>query len=233
MKTRPGRPDRSRARGWAAPWVSTAPVAVVLACFVLVAAGCAKVPGVYVAEKQSAGASPQEFNATTYAKEIWSKVVPTVTEKAVDAPTVLASIAADPQAAGKQYGVQAGVGSPYSIMVKGSGTVISVDQSQGAGRLAVDLNPADGKPDLSLAIGPVFLGTAVRDAVGFIKFGEFPNQIEYANVATALNTQVRDTVISQVDLASAKGKPVTFAGAFQVLDPKNILVTPVQLQVTG
>lgn len=209
--------------------------AAVLAGILVLTAGCARVPGVYVVEKRNTGTGPDRvFSAQEYVAGIWtSRVVPTVTGKAVDASTVLAAIAADPAAAGKKYGVQAGVGSPPSILVKGAGTVLSVDESQGgAGDMSVDLDPANGKPDLSIAIGPVFLGTALRDAVGFINFGEFPNQIEYANVATALNNQVRDTVVP-ADPAAAKGKKVTFAGAFQVLDPKNVVVTPVQLEVAG
>ncbi|HLL65814.1 MAG TPA: DUF2291 domain-containing protein [Micromonosporaceae bacterium] len=206
---------------------------VSLASVLLATTGCTKVPGVYVAEKAGAGeAGSQTFNAASYAEKNWSKVGSTVTEKAVDAKTLLAAIQADPVAAGKQYGVTAGVGSAPSIMIKGAGTVGAVDQSQGPGRMQVDLDPADGTPDLSIAIGPVFLGTAVRDAVGFISFGEFPNQIEFANVATELNNQARTKVVAPIDMKSAQGKKVTFAGAFQMLDPKNITVTPVQLAVT-
>ena len=235
MVARSGSPDRSPVSGhlrasrlrWAVPlrWAAVLAVSVVLVGGL---AGCTRVPGVYVAEKRrSGGTQDGAFNATAYAEKNWSKVTQTVTDKAVDATTLLPAIAADPAAAGKQYGGQ--VGSPYSILVKGTGKVVAVDQAQGPGRLHLDLDPPDGTPDLSIAIGPVFLGTALRDAVGFINFGEFPNQIEYANVATALNTQVRQKVVAGADLAP--GRTVTFAGAFQVLDPKDLVVTPVQLQV--
>lgn len=210
--------------------LATALAVVVLA----VTAGCARMPGIYVAQKQDAGGGPDKaFNAQEYVASVWdAKVVPIVTSKAVDATTVLRAIAADPAAAGKKYGVQAGVGSPSSVLVKGAGTVLTVDGSQGgAGRMTVDLDPPDGRPDLSIATGPVFLGTALRDAVGFISFGQFPNQIEYANVATALNSRVREKVVAPADPATAKGRKVTFAGACQILDPKNIVVTPVQLAV--
>ena len=39
----------------------------------------------------------------------------------------------------------------------------------------------DGKPTtVVLQIGPVIFGTALRDALPFIAFGDFVNQIDYA-----------------------------------------------------
>ncbi|WP_182903986.1 DUF2291 domain-containing protein [Microbispora sp. H10830] len=198
-------------------------------------AGCARVPGVYVVEKPGSRAAAQDgaFDATAYAAGIWSaKVVPTVLAKAVEAETVLKAVKADPAEAGKKYGRQTGTGSPYAVMIKGAGKVLSVAKSTGAGQLQVDLNPPDGKADLNIAIGPVFLGTALRDAVGFIDFGQFTNQVDYAGAATALNSEVRQKVVAPVDLGTAEGRTVTFAGAFQLLDPKNIVVTPAQLEIS-
>jgi len=77
----------------------------------------------------------------------------------------------------------------------------------------------------------VFLGTAIRDAVGFIDFSQFANQIDFADVASALNDRVRADVVKGVKPASLKGRDVTFEGAFQLLDPANIVVTPVSLSV--
>lgn len=206
---------------------------------VLVAAavltGCTRVAGVYVAEKRGSGAAAQDgmFNAAKYAAGIWStKIVPTVLTKAVDAHAVLDAIEANPAGAGKAYGRQVGAGSPYAIMIKGGGTVLAVVQPNGAGQLQVDLNPPDGKADLSIAIGPVFLGTALRDAVGFIEFGQFTNQVDFASAAEAINAQARDKVVASVDPGTVAGKTVTFAGAFQLLDQQNIVVTPVKLEIS-
>jgi predicted lipoprotein len=197
-------------------------------------AGCTRVPGVYVAEKRggaSASANGGAFDAKTYADGIWdSKVVPTVTDKAVDAPTLLAALKADAAGAAKQYGKPSG--STYAYLIKGSGTVLALDDAGGPGKLEIDLSPADGKPDLLLAVGPVFVGTALRDAVGFIDFNQFTNQVDYANAATALNAEVRSKVVNGLDVNGAKSKTVTFAGAFQLLDPNNILVTPAKLEVS-
>jgi predicted lipoprotein len=143
-----------------------------------VLAGCGRLPGVYVYESDSGGAPGGGASATdakTYVADAWaSKIVPTVHEKAVDITTVAAAIAKEPAAAGQQYGHQAGTGSPYAFMVKGSGTVKKVDTSVPTGPMTVEIPQAGAKPlTIAIATGPVIAGTAVRDAVGFISFGDF------------------------------------------------------------
>ena len=199
---------------------------------VLSLAGCSGVPGIFVVEKSGTVAQNGAFNARDYVAKNWSsKVIPTLEGKAVEATTVLEAIRADPAAASKKYGTRPGGEGTYAFVVKGTGVVTSVEQAGAVGQLAVDVTPPDGKPDLNIAVGPVFLGTALRDAVGFIKFGQFTNQIEYASVAAALNSEVRTNVTAALDFSQVKGKTVGFTGAFQLLDPQNVVVTPVQLKV--
>jgi predicted lipoprotein len=123
-----------------------------VAGLVLVAmlAACARVPGVYVYESDrsrgTAASGARTTDAKTYVAGAWSsKIVPTVHDKAVEVTTVAAAIAKDPEAAGRQYGHQAGNGSPYAFMVKGSGTVTKVDTSAPTGPMTVEV-PQAGKP---------------------------------------------------------------------------------------
>jgi predicted lipoprotein len=194
------------------------------------------VPGVYVVEQSGASGGPgsgvaAKFNPTAYADKVWaSKVVPTATADAVEASTLLTALQADRAAASKQYGKQAGSGAPYSFLVKGSGTVTAVSSGNEVGSIQVAVVGV-GKTEVHLAVGPAFVGTAVRDAVGFIDFGQFTNQIDYADAATALNSKVKASVVNSLDLSTIKGKKVTFVGAFQLLDPSSMLITPITLQV--
>jgi predicted lipoprotein len=199
-------------------------------------AGCGRVPGVYVYESEkSGGGAASATDAKTYVAGAWaSKIVPTVHDKAVDITTVAAAIAKDPEAAGRQYGHQAGNGSPYAFMVKGSGTVTKVDTSVPTGPMTVEIPQAGKKPlAVAIATGPVIAGTAIRDAVGFISFGDFTNQIEYADVANQINARVKTDVIAKVDRAAAAGKKVTFHGAFSALAGGQILVVPTELEVSS
>ncbi|MEV6636173.1 DUF2291 domain-containing protein [Actinoplanes sp. NPDC051470] len=192
---------------------------------------CSRVPGVYAYEKDGtvrAGAAAP-FDPRTYVDGIWaSKVLPTVQQNAVDVTTVAAAIEKDPAAAGRQYGKRTGTGSPFAYLVKGTGTVTEVDTDAPTGPLTVEIPGA--KPlKISIATGPVVAGTAIRDGVGFIKFGDFTNQIDYQNVANQLNNRVKTDVITKVPVKDLKGKKVTFAGAFSALAPGSILVVPTDL----
>jgi predicted lipoprotein len=201
---------------------------------IVLLAACAKVPGVYVYEKDGQAATgTQATDPRTYVSDNWSsKIVPTIHDKAVDVTTVAAALAKDPAAAGKQYGHQAGTGSPYAFMVKGEGTVKKVDTSVPTGPMTVEVPRAGGKPlTLTIATGPVIAGTAIRDAVGFIAFGDFTNQIQYADVANQINATVKTEVIAKIDLNSAAGRKVTFYGAFSALAPGQIFLVPTEIQV--
>jgi len=199
-------------------------------------AACSKVPGVYVYEKdgQASAAKAGAADPKTFVADNWSsKIVPTVHDKAADVTTVVAAIAKDPDAAGKQYGHQSGTGSPFAYLVKGSGTVTDLDTSVPTGPMTVEVPQAGGKPlKVTIATGPVIAGTAIRDAVGFISFGDFTNQIDYANVANQINAKAKTDVLAKVDLTGVKGKKVDFYGAFSALSPGVIFLVPTELTVT-
>jgi predicted lipoprotein len=201
-----------------------------------VATTACSVPGVYVVEQSGASGgagsgAATKFNPTAYADKFWaSKVVPTATAEAVEVSTLLTALQADSAATSKQYGKQSGSGAPYAFLVKGSGRLTAVSSGNEVGSIQVDVAGV-GKTEVHLAVGPAFVGTAVRDAVGFIDFGQFTNQIDYADAATALNSKVKTSVVNNLDLSTIKGKKVTFVGAFQLLDPSSVLITPITLQV--
>jgi predicted lipoprotein len=210
----------------------SAAVAALLATLLAVVAACGRVPGIYTyesagqAKSQGGPASAEEF-----VDDNWqSKIVPTVHDKATDIATVAAAIDKDPDAAGKQYGHQTGPGSPYAFMVKGTGTVTKVDTESPTGPMTVEL---PNKKIITIATGPVIAGTAVRDAVGFIAFGDFTNQIEYADVANQINNRVKTDVIAKADPKSLTGKKITFYGAFSALAGGAIFLVPTEIQVAA
>jgi predicted lipoprotein len=213
-------------------------LAAALLCLaaVLSLSACAHVPGIYVYERSGSkgGGSSAAFNPKSYVDGIWSsKIVPTVHETAVDVTTLSAAITQDPDAAGKKYGHQAGTGSPYAYLAKGTGTVTKVDTSAPTGPVTVRVPAPAGNDAVTVTVmtGPVIAGTAVRDGVGFISFGDFTNQIAYADVANQINAKVKTEVTSKLDIKSLTGKKVTFYGAFSALIPGQIQLVPTELQV--
>lgn len=174
----------------------------------------------------------QQFDPTSYANSNWSsKIVPTIMKKAVDINTVLTALQKNSDAAQKQYATQSSDGF-YNFMVKGAAKVIAVNTTSRNGTLSLQLPTYKGQSTILLQIGPVMLGTALRDCVGFINYNQFTNQVQYAQVADALNAHaVQD--LKGINFASLKGKVITFYGAFTYLTLQQITIAPVKITPEG
>ena len=170
-----------------------------------------------------------------FVEPIWaSKVVPTILAKAVDANALLPEIKADPEAAGQKYGRREAT-NPFNYMIKGSGKVVEVNTESRAGTMTVEIDDANSHQTVNLQIGPVVIGTALRDATGLISFNEFTNQIDYADVSKEMNNRAIKGALSGKDPASFAGKTIHFFGAF-TFDPKSsvpIRITPVKLEIVN
>lgn len=212
--------------------VSKLPALVAVAAL-LALSGCT-----VVSDKELAadtGTSADHFDAKAYVAGIWdSKVVPTVTAHAVALDKLLPAIAADPDAAGKAYGHHGGSGDPYSYAVSGAGKVVSVDTKSRRGLVTLKLQGAAAPHQVILQIGPVVFGSALRDSLPFIQFGDFVNQIQFAQVSRALNDRAVHQVRQGLDPDQLIGKTVSFAGGTTIRSADGpITVTPMTLKVEG
>ncbi|MGW2292231.1 DUF2291 family protein [Streptomyces phaeochromogenes] len=168
------------------------------------------------------------FDPARYATSTYEpRVVPAIKKNAVDIATLHKAIAADTEAAGKQYGHRAGTG-PYSYAATLTGTAGAVQN----GLLQVTVSGLD-KARVSVQVGPAINGTALRDAAGFITFGQFTNQVEYADAATALNTEMKDKVLKAFDPAAVRGKKITVIGAMTPLTADVLTLTPVSIEAAS
>jgi predicted lipoprotein len=184
-------------------------------------------------KEQKPAARSQQFNADAYVDSIWeSKLVPLVIEKAVDLSTLLSAFDADLEAARKQYGHDEASGAAHFI-VKGEGRVSRVNSSSQNGAIVITLPNYKGKTEVVMQVGPVFRGTAIRDAVGFIEFNQFVNQLQFADVGNKLNDRVFTSVVNGFDLATAQGRQVSFYGVFTFSERGKIIITPVKLTPGG
>lgn len=177
----------------------------------------------------SAGLS---FSPKAYVARIWpAQVVPTVSKDAVPLPELLAALAKDRPAALKTYANK--VGGTENMLVRFTGKVGAIDTSTPIGTLTVDVANGGTTVPVHVAIGPVILGTTLRDALKFISFGEFLNQIQYGDVADELNSMVTAKVVTPDAAAKLKGRIVAVSGAYAYDDgdPQKITVTPVILTV--
>jgi len=172
------------------------------------------------------------FDKVKYVDSIWkSRVIPAAENDAVSIATLVPDLEKSPQAAEVKYGHD--VGGAYSFLVSFSGTVTKVDTSSPTGTITVAAPVSGQELAIKVQIGPVILGTALRDAMKFISFGQFLNQVQYGGVGDELNSRVEQDVVSKLDLKSLQGKMVSVRGAFTYdgTNAKNLLVIPIIVTV--
>jgi predicted lipoprotein len=166
------------------------------------------------------------FDASAYVESVWrSRVLPTVERDATDCADLLLSLKGDPEGTARRLG--RGPHGPAYFLVKGEGRVVSVDRRSRTGLMGLAVGRSGAEADVWLQIGPVIQGMAIRDAVGFIGFDQFVNQLDYADAGNALNQHVLDTVVKGLDAGGAKGSLVSFAGALTA--GERVVITPVRL----
>jgi predicted lipoprotein len=168
------------------------------------------------------------FDKVKFVDDIWdSKVIPTTEKNAVSLSRLVAAIQKNADDAGKEYGNN--VGGAYNFLVQFSGKVSKVDTTSLTGTVTVDADVAAGSLPVNIQIGPIILGTALRDAVKFITFEQFTNQMQYGGVSDEMNGRITRYVISKLNLKGLVGKRVSVKGAFTYdgTSAKDILVTPV------
>lgn len=173
------------------------------------------------------------FNAADNVEGIWeSKAVPELKQNAVDLSKLLTDSNGKLDSVAKQYGhYSMGDKGELSYIVKGEGTVTEVNQEKKAGYMTVKLNGYGGPVVVKMQIGPVYKGSAVRDCLSFIKYEDYKNQVDWAKVSQAIHDTINKTLIEKLDAKTLQGKTVAFTGCFSVSGEKEILITPVAVEV--
>ena len=89
----------------------------------------------------------------------------------------------------------------------------------------------DGPIAVRLQTGPVYKGSAVRDTLSFIKYEDYKNQVDWAKVSQAIHAAIDKEVIEKLDMNTMEGKTIAFTGCFSVTGNKEILVTPIEIEM--
>ncbi len=176
------------------------------------------------------------FQAAEYVEAIWDdQIIPLYEEHSVSFRTLVDALLSDRAAAIEQYALARESGEPYYVFkVNGTAIVVEYDDTSRNGVLRVDLEPADGTVDLTLQVGPVIRGTAIRDSAEFIRFTDIGNQLQFAELANKLNERMRRDSVDSIDLAALVGGKISFLGVFRLGASESleeIVVTPVRIDV--
>jgi predicted lipoprotein len=158
-----------------------------------------------------------EERMAAYAREIWdTDVIPTVAQYLVPLDQLRGALAQDVDVAGETYGLRPdGEANPWNFAVSGTGTIVEANTESRAAKLHLDTD-SDGEIDVTLQLGPIVRGTTLRDAMPFLLFSNFRDQIEFAKLGNGLNAMAHERLaIPEGDLV---GQSVSFEGVFTFKD---------------
>ena len=191
----------------------------------------------------------EKFDPKAFVDGIWeSKLIPTINEKAVDLSLVLGKIKHDDSGFASidslipitnNYGLIT-VGEAHAYIVKGQGKVVDVNTKTSIGTLELMLDGYTGPIKVIFYIGPRISSdeSSVRDAVGFINFGDFKEQTEYGKVGLEINKRSMFQVNLPPDKDSLQGKTISFHGVFTIrtfnltkIDMNEIKIVPIQIDI--
>lgn len=167
------------------------------------------------------------FDAKRYVETIWGGRA----QKALaDSAVPIERLRAEPlDPLGAAHGRRAGEGSPWTFVVSGEGQVERVDLGQPRGTVAVQT--AAGLA--LIQAGPVVSGTTIRDALPFVAFDGFPDQIAFAEVGTELTGRAV-TPLRKTLGALKPGDRIRFMGAARPgVGDAPLVVTPVSIERAG
>ncbi len=193
----------------------------------------------------------EAFDPVKYVDGIWdSKIIPTITSKAVNLTDILTAMKPDAQGmaakdalikVANQYGLIT-VGEAHVYLVKGEGKVVSIDTKTSLGVMEIQPAGYDGTIKVLVYLGPRIPSdeTSIRDGVGFINFGDFKEQTEFGKVGSEINKRVLDQAYTSVDKEQLVGKTISFYGAMTIrtfnlvnIDLKKVTIVPVKVEVKG
>lgn len=196
---------------------------------------------------EAKGSLDQGFDPAAFVDGIWGDIETKTKTDAADMATLLPAIAPDAKGfVGKdelakvtsEHGLIT-PGEAHVFLVKVTGTVSEVDTSSSVGTMTVSIDGYDGPITVKVYLGPRIPSddSSIRDAVGFITFGDFKDQTEYGKVASEINARIVAN-LKTLDASRLEGEPVTVVGALTIrtfnlvqIDVSTLRVVPIAVTV--
>ena len=179
-------------------------------------------------DEVKASVSAKQFNAAAYAQTFWAnKLLPNL-DKAIEITQLNGMLSTNPAKTFDSYSHALGIGNLRYFLVKGKGTITSINEDD----ISVLLQPDTSQQAVTIATEYIF-GNAARDATGLININEFNNTMDFNNVSAELNKIIREKVLPPFKQKVKKGNTIEFTGAIELnkehLDISKIEVIPVSI----
>lgn len=203
--------------------------------------------GFTVVSIEDEAALSDEFDPTTYVEGIWDDAQTAIRDNAVPLADVLNRIPVgeDGKAPTEELTPVAEelglitTGEAHVYRITAEGTVTDVDTETSRGSMGLEVDGYDGPIEVRVYIGPRIPSdeSSIRDATGFIEFGDFRDQTEYGKVAAEINRKVVES-LEGLDAASLEGQRVSLTGAMTMrtfnqptIDVSELDIVPVEVEV--
>ena len=168
------------------------------------------------------------FDPVSYVENIWeSKILTTIHNDSEEITFILDQLFKNQELAEEKYGHRSGTGS-FSFMVRGKAEVVSLNKKTRVGTLSIKLEK-EYDSEIYITIGPVIKKDSIRDAVKFIKFNDFVNQLDFADVSRVIKVRVLNEIIGPLNLKEIAGKKINFEGAITFDRKDKIYITPTNI----
>lgn len=178
--------------------------------FALALAGCHVVTDTELAAIRSQG----QHHGPDAAQVLNTQLLPYADKNAKPAAQVVGALTQNFDTACKEYGFRQSTAFPCNFWIRVQGKVTRIDTSSRVGKAYVELTQAaGGEPvDIVLQMGPVIVGTGVRDGFPGIKYSDFDDQTRFAAFGQEINKLVVARVQSSLKLKV--GDPVDVAAVY-------------------
>ena len=168
------------------------------------------------------------FDPVSYVENIWEpKILTTIHNDSEEITFILDQLFKNQELAEEKYGHRSGTGS-FSFMVRGKAEVVSLNKKSRVGTLSIKLEK-EYDAEIYITIGPVIKKDSIRDAVKFIKFNDFVNQLDFADVSRVIKVRVLNEIIGPLNLKEIAGKKINFEGAITFDRKDKIYITPTNI----
>ncbi|HEY4326423.1 MAG TPA: DUF2291 domain-containing protein [Mucilaginibacter sp.] len=168
------------------------------------------------------------FDAVAYANNYLRKMLPAISNNAINIDQLLNGLKLAPQKTFDTYSKALDIGSIRFFLVRGKAKIINIDDSD------VYLLTDGSHSSIKIATEYIF-GNAVRDASGLIHINDFSNTSDLNNISAETNKIIRQQILPSFKAQAKKGDDIEFFGAVEMKsshpDIDDVEIIPVSLNI--
>ena len=167
------------------------------------------------------------FDVNAFVDSKWAEIEEYTNQNANQIEDVALYLTDKKACAEKYVSKQVDEANAATFIVSGQAVILDVSRESKAGVMSIDIAPFDGTADAYVQVGPVYKNNTVRDAMPFLSFKDFKNQLTYGELGKTINSFIDKNIVTAADVDNHIGDQIDLVGIFQ--DGDKIVITPVSI----